>query len=111
MINEKTKDGQRTVKLHDPDLIYAVEQIAKEEGLHLYEVVETFIACGLNNEDPKEMIKERTISEVIIDRCGSGSFIDTLLENGYTLRIQPIAGSIEMYGKLRITFEQESEVK
>lgn len=107
----KTKDGYRSLKLHDPDLIHAVETIAKEEGLHLYEVVETFIACGLNNEDPKEMIKERTISEAIIDMNKSSTFIQTLLENGYTLHIKPTAGRTGLNERIVITFEQESEVK
>lgn len=105
------KKGQRSIHLHDEDAILYVENLAKDLKCSLYEATEKIIYDRISGEqnvsigDP-EAVKHYE-SEIIIDRCGSGQIIDALLNNGYTLLINPIAGNTGFNEKLLITFERK----
>ena len=103
--NRKRNTSYKSLKIKDNDLIEYIESHGKKENKTASEVAEELLWNAFTGES-KEMIKFE--SEIIIDKIGSGQIIDSLLNNGYTLNIQPIAGKTEMYGRLLITLESEN---
>jgi hypothetical protein len=102
--NTKRKTSYKSLKIKDDDLIEYIEDQCKKANENTSDVVESMLWCAITGE--KVPMKE-TKSGIIIDRIGSGQIIDALLNNGYTLHIQPVAGKTEMYGSLQITFERK----
>lgn len=86
------KKGQRSIHLHDEDAILYVENLAKDMKCSLYEATEKIIYDRIRSE----LIVDCSASEncgdfkIKIDRFGSGEFIHVLLENCYTVIIEPL---------------------
>lgn len=107
------ESGKRSIHLHDKNAIDAVEVYAREFNCSLYSAAEKLILVGAEREtnidhnDYADKNDHDDYAEVRIDKIGSGSFIDALLNNGYEVTIIPTAGKTEMYGELYIKFRKD----
>lgn len=104
------ESGKRSIHIHDKNAIDAVEMYAREFNCSLYTAAEKLILVGAEREtniDYDDHNYHDDYAEVRIDKIGSGSFIDALLNNGYEVIITPTAGKTEMYGELYIKFRKD----
>ena len=102
--NTKRKNNYKSLKIKDADLIEYIEARCKDENENTSDIVEELLWRAFTGD---RISMKESKAQIIIDRIGSGQIIDALLNNGYTLHIQPVAGKTEMFGTLQITFERK----
>jgi hypothetical protein len=105
MARARSKDGIRSIHLHNKDAILYVEAVAQKKNCALYEAVESIIHDSIRdelNEPFEKEIKEVTVGSMVVDFYGYGMVLDVLIKNGYTVTLDAVSDR-----DMKITFKKE----
>lgn len=85
------KAGERSIKLHDADVIMFVEELAKDMDCTLYEAVESIISDRIS-DDLNEDVPPIHYDAVgfMIDVSDIRTISKIFIDNGYAISLTPI---------------------